>query len=348
MKTKNQIIKNWEKLYIDSGVTPDVYKVYLQYANNLLGQQLPVIFSFTHLSQLLGRTTKYLASVINATDKHYRSFEILKKSGGKRQIDSPYPALLECQYWILSNILCKLPVHEKAFAYTKKKSIKNNAELHLKQNSFLKIDIKDFYPSIQLNKVIQLFKNLGYSHQVSFYLASICCLKNHLPQGAPTSPILSNIVFFSLDNRLEKLAEKFGLTYSRYADDIAFSGKNIKPVFLNYVKTIIESGNFRLNEEKTIIQNKPGKRILTGISIASDVLKIPYSFKRELKQAVFYIEKYGLYSHLNNIKNKNPDYLLSIEGKIIFWLFIEPNNEFARKSLAMIKSIKNTPSTKDN
>ncbi len=344
MKKKNATIKKWEKFFQDSGVTPETYKVYLEYAERLVQQKLPIIFSFTHLAKLLGRTNHYLASAVNGTNSHYRSFEIPKKTGGYREIHAPYPALLQCQYWILNNILSKIPIHEKAFAYVKKKSIKQNAEVHLNQEGFLKIDIKDFYPSIGINKIIQVFKNLGYSHQVSFYLAAICCLDKSLPQGAPTSPTLSNVIFKSLDNRLDRLAQKLNLKYSRYADDIAFSGKTISPKLLTYIETIINSGDFELNHKKTIVQKKRGKRILTGISIVSEKPKIPSEYKRKIRQSIHYIEKYGLYSHLSKIKNKNPDYLLSLEGKIRFWLFIEPENQYALKAIELIKKLKTNPS----
>lgn len=340
MKKKHYLIEKWQNQFIDIGIKTEVYEVYLAYAEKILENKVPVIFSFSHLAALLGRTNSYLASVVYSANNHYRSFEIPKKSGGMRAIDAPYPALLECQYWILQNILNKARIHPKAFAYVKKKSIKQNALPHLNQECFLKLDIKDFYPSIKIGMITNVFKSFGYSSQVSFCLAAICSLSDSLPQGAPTSPVLSNIIFRSLDGRLDNLAEKLNLKYSRYADDIAFSGDNISPKLIDYVQEIIKSSRFEINSKKTILQKHKGKRILTGISISSDQLKVPTDYKRDLRQIIYFIEKFGLYSHLNKIKNKNPDYLLSLEGRIRFWLFIEPDNQFAQKAINIVQKLK--------
>src|SRR5690606_38227468 len=113
-------------------------------------------------------------------------------------------------------------------------------------NEILKVDLKDFFPSINFNRVINVFLKAGYTRDISFSLARICTLHNSLPQGAPTSPILSNLIIKRLDIRLEKLSKKLKLNYTRYADDLTFSGDSITISFLHYVKSIINSEGFKV------------------------------------------------------------------------------------------------------
>lgn len=323
----------WKKGFEKSGIKPEVEEEYILYIKPLLKNDVPIIFDFNHLCLLLGRNQAYLASVINSNISHYREFEIPKRSGGKRTISAPYPALLECQSWIYINILAKVKIHSSAHGFTFNKSIISNSKVHVGQNHFLKIDLKDFFPSITINQVITIFKSLGYTHKVSFYLASMCCYGDVLPQGAPTSPMLSNIVAKTLDNRLIKYAKKFNLRYTRYADDLAFSGESIPFKHIEYITKIINSCGFIVNEKKTLLQQEKHKRIVTGISIAQNEIKVPREYKRKLKLEIHFIRKYGIFGHIRKNKIKNPDYLLSIIGKIHFWLSVEPDNKYARQAL---------------
>ena len=323
----------WKNGFERSGLKSELIEEYLTYIEPLIKNDVPIIFDFNHLCLLLGKEQDYLASVINSNNSHYRKFEISKRKGGKRTITAPYPALLECQNWIYINILTKVKIHSSAHGFTFNKSILSNSKVHLGQSHFLKIDLKDFFPSIEINKVIAIFKSLGYTHKVSFYLASICCCDDILPQGSPTSPILSNIVSKNLDNRLMKFSKRFNLKYTRYADDLAFSGDSIPVTYIEYITNIINSCGFTVNEKKTVLQQEKHKRIITGISIADDVIKVPRKYKRELKLEIHCIRKHGLLGHMRKHKIKNPDYLLSIIGKIHFWISVEPDCKYARKAL---------------
>lgn len=332
MKNK-KIINDWKTNFEKSGIKSDLVDLYIPYITELVNNEVPIIFDFNHLSLLLGRNRQYLASVVNSNTSHYREFKIPKRSGGLRNISAPYPALQECQDWIYRNILTKVKIHPAAQGFTFNKSIITNAKIHINQDQFLKIDLKDFFPSIKINQVITIFKSLGYTHKVSFYLASICCYGDALPQGAPTSPMLSNIIAKTLDKRLMAFAKRFNLKYTRYADDLAFSGESIPVKFIEYITQIINSCGFTVNEKKTILQQEKNKRIITGISIADNEIKVPREYKRNLKQEIYYIRKFGIFSYLRKHKIKNPYYLLTVIGKIRFWLSIEPKNEFARQAL---------------
>lgn len=326
-----QNIKKWEKFYTDIGLDENIYSVYLDYISELNQHNIPAIFEFNHLAQLLGRSPAYLASAINSTENHYRQFEIPKRNGGQRVILAPFPALLECQKWIKNNILESIKTHEICHGFKKNKSIITNANRHLNKKCLLKLDLLDFFPSININRVIKVFKNIGYPNNISFYLAKLCCYENKLPQGASTSPILSNIILYYMDCRLKGLANSQSLECTRYADDIVFSGEYISHKIINIVESIVTDCGFKLNATKTKLSIKTGKKIVTGISVGGTSIKIPRQYKRKLRQEIYHILSKGFTSHISKRKIRNPYYLNSIYGKFNFWKQVEPNNQFVKK-----------------
>ncbi len=327
--SKKEVLHTWKSYFKNRGLKEDTFKKYIEYIEVLLENNVPIILNFEHLSLLQGRTSEYLSSVVNSPENHYREFKIKKRSGGQRIITAPFPALLEMQYWIYENILKTISINPTAHGFTHKKSIITNSKIHAGQNELLKMDLKDFFPSININRIIFIFKQLGYPNSISFYLASICSYDEALPQGTPTSPILSNIVSRRLDSRLIKFAKRYELRYSRYADDITFSGDRVPAKLINYISDIVSDEGFEVNTEKTRLYKKKSKRIVTGISVAGQEIKIPRNYKRELKQELHFILKYGLKSHISKKKIRDANYIYSLLGKVNFWLSVEPKNEFA-------------------
>jgi hypothetical protein len=339
MSDNTAVYKKWEKYFSNRGLEESLQNSYLIYINKLLSKNLPIIFESEHLSLLLGRNETYLNSIVHGAESHYREFKLKKRKGGFRKISVPYPALLECQKWIYKNILSKVEVSYYAHGFAKKKSIVTNAKIHLNQENLLKIDLKNFFPSIKKGRVIAMFCKLGYSTEVSFYLASICCENDCLPQGAPTSPAISNIIARSLDNRLFALCKKFDIKYTRYADDLAFSSANISVRFIDYVEDIIITESFEINKSKTQLHKGKGKRIITGVAVNGKIAKAPKNYKRKLFQTLYYIQKFGLNSHRTKLKIRNPIYLESLIGKLNYILAIEPNNDKAKHYLSMLIEI---------
>lgn len=247
-----------------------------------------------------------------------------------------------CQQWIYKNILLSQDIHSCAHGFAPSKSIVSNAEPHLNKTALLKMDLRDFFPSIPIEWVINFFSGLGYANNVSYYLASLCCLDNSLSQGSATSPYLSNILLVSLDNRLDKISKTYQLAYTRYADDLTFSGNYIPHAFIHIIENIIESYGLQTNTSKTRLQIKPGQKIVTGISISGSKVSLPRSTKREIKKEFHFIKKYGLLSHISKMKIKDPFYLDVIQGKLSFWLQVEPTDRFALNAFNHIKELKRT------
>ncbi|MDN5049677.1 reverse transcriptase family protein [Aliarcobacter butzleri] len=319
----------WKAYFKSRGLKDDLIIKYLKYINTLNKNRLPIIFELEHFGKLVGIKSETLNKMIYAPDKFYRTFTMKKRKHGEiREITVPYPSLKSVQSWINDNILSKQKVHYSVHGYVKKKSTVTNAKIHLDKKELLKVDLKEFFPSIKIKDVVKLFQSLGYTKRLSFQLASLCCHDGVLAQGASTSPALSNIILFKMDVRLTELSKSANLKYSRYADDIAISGDYITHKLQDTVFTIIKESGFEVNLDKTYLSKEnSNKRILTGLSIKGSELKIPRKMKRAIIQEMFYINKYGLKSHMINKRIKNYNYFETIYGKLKYWKYIEPNSE---------------------
>jgi hypothetical protein len=202
---------------------------------------------------------------------NYNYFRLRKKSGGVREIMVPDPELKNIQRWILCYILEKINLHDKCTGFRKNKSIKDNAGVHVNQEVILKVDLLRFFDTITRARVIGLFKSLGYHPNLSIDLAKLTTAEHRksywiglsedekslintntaiLPQGAPTSPAIANIICRKLDLRFAQLGKKIGYKYSRYADDLTFSGKFNNLPSMNVIKKIIKEEGFFINEKK--------------------------------------------------------------------------------------------------
>lgn len=326
---KNNGIDSWIDFFFDRGVSRDQINRYIPYITKLNENNCPIIFEKQHLAHLIGINEDTLNAIISCPNKFYRTFNIPKKKGGFRKIVSPYPSLLMCQQWIYKNILLSTKPHDACHGFTPGRSIITNASAHLGNSCILKLDLKDFFPTIPINWVINHFQSLGYANNVSFYLSSICTYDKKLAQGAATSPYLSNLLLKNLDDRLFNLSKKYHLSYSRYADDMCFSGKYIPTSFRDFVIEIINNFGLKINPEKTSLLINAKKKIVTGISVSGQKTALPRDYKRKLKNELFFIKKYGYIAHITHQKIKDPNYLLSIIGRINFWLQVEPENQIA-------------------
>lgn len=291
---------------------------------------------------LLGVEVNRLEEILNNVSGHYQEFWMRKRSGGYRMISAPDKDLQAIQSTIYSRILSSVTiVHPAAVGFRCGRSVVDNAAPHLGKRYVLKMDIHDFFGSIRSPRVRQTFKKIGYPENVSKVLGVLCCLHRHLPQGAPTSPALSNIVGYEMDRKLAALAAEYGLTYTRYADDLTFSGDVFpKEQIIPQVKRIIRDEKFEPNHKKTHFMNQSSRKIITGVSVASGVkLTIPKSKKREIRKNVYFILTKGLAEHQRRIGSHDPAYLKRLIGMLCYWRAIEPDNTYASDSIAALKRL---------
>ncbi|MGB6241742.1 MAG: reverse transcriptase family protein [Castellaniella sp.] len=267
-----------------------------------------------------------LYGILADSSKYYRTFEIAKRRGGNRTILSPYPVLAQIQQKLLLKLQHHCGISEYAYAYCRGKNAIMHASNHLGCDELLTIDIENFFGSITRQQVHQTLLLANFERNFSHLASLIATHQGVLPQGASTSPLLSNAVFSPLDKRLARLAASLDITYTRYADDLAFSGENIPRSLPKTIGKIIYDKGYKLNHEKTALKIKGAKKIITGISISSGALKAPRSFVRSTRATVHYLERnIGKLSGANNL---DPLVYERTLGKLNYWLQIEPNNAY--------------------
>lgn len=232
----------------------------------------------------------------NVSFDRYSSF-FLEKNGKTREITAPNRKLKKRQRWILENILNKVNVSECVHGFVPGRSIVTNAKVHVNKNTIMCFDISNFFPSISADNVFSIFCQLGYNDKVAALFTNICTYVNALPQGAPTSPMIANIMFRKTDDKLIEFAEAHGLCYTRYADDMTFSGDYGIEKYEKDICQIVENEGWRINGEKTHIMTVPKRQMVTGL-VVSDTVKVPKKFKRLFRQEIYYCRKYGVTSHL--------------------------------------------------
>jgi len=330
-------ISDWEELINNSSLPKKAKDDKLSLVRKAYENKVPVILDPDHLSHLLGLKIGVLTNMVKSPISFYRQFKIPKKRGGFRDIVTPYESLLEVQQWIVEHILSKFKVHDAAYAYVKKRNVAQNSTIHVGCDEMLKIDLKDFFPSIKIPRVRELFNRVGYSKKVSYYLTNLCCLHGSIPQGAATSPMISNIILLNLDKRLSTFSSNNNIKYSRYADDLVFSGNFETYNFKTIVIMDIEDEGFKVNSEKTREYSEDHRKMVTGIVVGKEKIRLPKAKRREIRKEVFFIKKYGI---LDQVKRYNDIYYADrVLGRLSYWKQIEPKNDFVLNSIKDINKL---------
>ncbi|MBI2898595.1 MAG: RNA-directed DNA polymerase [Planctomycetes bacterium] len=286
---------------------------------------LPILASPAEVAAAMGLTIPQLRGMAfhidAATVTHYVTFRIPKKSGGMRDISAPKPRLATAQRWLLENVLSKIPVEPPAHGFLTGRSTVTNAAPHVRRAVVVNMDLKDFFPSITFPRVRGIFEKMGYSPAASTIFALltteaprrvaeyegkryyVAIGPRGLPQGACSSPALSNLAAGRLDRRLGGLAAKLGWTYTRYADDLTFSGDTIIPKgtkdpksvawLLARTRHIISEESFEVNEKKLRVQRRNTAQVVTGI-VVNDKPAVPRAERRRLRAALHRARFVGL------------------------------------------------------
>ena len=276
------------------------------------------------------------------TFHRYRQFELPKKSGGKRTITAPRSGSFKLMLSALNELFKALYTPSQyAMGFTEGRSIVSNAVTHRNQNYVFNIDLKDFFPSIRQPRVWKRLQlpPFNFTKEVANIVAGLCSMqiKNEdgswdyvLPQGAPTSPIITNMICDNLDRCLGGLAKRFGLHYTRYADDITFSSMhyvyNKHGEFRKELERIITDQGFVINDKKTRLQKRGVRQEVTGITV-NEKLNVTQKYVREIRQLLFIWEKYGYSSAVIKFlprykaekkKKGNPDLINVLSGKLLY------------------------------
>ena len=265
---------------------------------NQLG--LPVFHTPEQLATWIGLPLNKVAWLVHrfsggrpasVKEAHYHFHWVKKRRGGWRLIEAPKATLKQVQSKILRDLLDKIPVHSAAHGFTAGRSILTNALPHVGQGIVVKFDLANFYPSVTFARIVAIFRSLGYSREVAIWLgllttsavpgnlgfqeqgpyAIVPYLRRHLPQGAPTSPALANLSAFSMDVRLSGLAKSFGARFTRYADDLTFSGpvelgRGLR-IVVPLIRQIVRQERFAFNKAKRQVLRSHQRQVVTGVVV---------------------------------------------------------------------------------
>ncbi|MGY4750789.1 reverse transcriptase domain-containing protein [Pannonibacter sp. Q-1] len=312
----------------------------------------PELASEAALLIYLGVSAKELKKIWWFRGRMYHRFEIAKGNGKSRIINAPDKRLKYLQRKI-APLLDQLyrarnPVH----GFVAGKSVKTNALAHLRKRFVLNIDLKDFFPSITENRITGVLESLGIDSRVASIIGRLCCHNAHLPQGAPTSPVLSNMICFRLDKELLAFAKVSRCIYTRYADDITLSSHQpmttlfeavppsghfapdlLAPAFRN----IIVSNGFAINPDKAHYADRHSRRTVTGLKI-NELLNVDRRYVRNIRAAIYSVETLGKKAAQEKFESSHggaSDLGKHLEGKITWLRHIRGQSDPVFRSIAV-------------
>lgn len=249
-----------------------------------------------------------IGDICDKKENYYLSYPIRKSSGKKRWIDAPQEPLKQIQEDILFNLMYKMRPHKAAVGFVANIGVEYGAEKHLGNNVLLNMDLQNFFPSIRLHHISKLVKFINmraenifgdktqhFSNTEELIFRDIVTYRGSLPQGSPCSPAIANMVAYGLDKELQKFADKYNLTYTRYADDLSFSHPNEDfPLqeYIGVVEYIIRKEGFRANKKKTRVMRPHQRMSVTGVVI-NEKLSVPRWKWRNFRAKLHNLNKAG-------------------------------------------------------
>lgn len=369
--------QSYKQYGLNKGFSEELLETAIYQSENVINSQygLPSILTLNHLATRTRVSFLKLRGFVNRRNTNaYKKFSIRKRSGGKRFIHVPNPDLMKVQRWINEFILKHVQPHHASFAFTAGSSIQKCASIHCGAKWLIKLDIADFFESVSEIQVFRLFRELGYQPLVAFEMARICTiatpwrsprifnkqwrvwkyyksipgydqkLLGYLPQGAVTSPLISNLIMRECDRKLSMIAIKYNLKYTRYSDDLSFStrSKNFcraqarNLVFEVY--KVLSSAGYLPQYRKTKIIPPSSKKIILGLNVDGDIPRLQKEYKDKIRQHLYYLEKVGVGEHIVNRKFDSIwGFKSHLKGMIDYANMIEPN--YAQKCLRKFNQI---------
>ena len=283
---------------------------------------------------------KTIYSISNNIEKNYKIYKIKKRNGKYRNICEPSSNLKQIQKRILTNILNNKSISKYAKAYHKGVGLKDNAIPHINKEMILKLDIKDFFENISFVDIYNSCFSIEYfPKSVGMILTYLCTYDNHLTQGSPTSAYISNLVMKEFDEELGNWCNLKNISYTRYSDDMTFSGEFNPSELIVIVRKMLYKLGLELNNNKIHIVHKSSSQKVTGI-VDNEKLQVNIKYRNKIRQEIYYIKKFGLSSHMkkSDINIESKKYLNKLYGRILYVLQI---NEYDKEFIKYKQFIKN-------
>ena len=276
----------------------------------------------------LGIPAKTLYAVSNDLDRHYRTAAIPKGSGGTRQLAVPDPLLKHIQQRIYQVLLIHMPVSPYAAAYRPGGSTLRAAAPHVGKPLVLRLDIREFFGSVLYTSVKDAaFPATIYAEPLRVLLTILCYYRDALPQGAPTSPAISNLLLRSFDEDVAAWCAGQQIAYSRYCDDMTFSGDFAPDPVICFVREKLGALGLFLNEKKTRRMYAGQRQSVTGL-VVDQRCRVPAGYRRRLRQELYFCRRYGVSSHMQHTGDTGTprSCLRRLLGQTDYVLHVTPND----------------------
>ena len=365
------------RLGLSDGRSRDLLNTAVAEARRVEASGLTSVLTLNHLAWQTGASYLYLRSIVQRQMDPYDDILRHRRNGAAmRLISAPNPPLMSVQRWILRNIVQRVHIHPASAAYSPGNSILHCAERHLGASWLIKMDLQDFFHSIDERRVYRIFQGLGYNRLVSFELARICTRVGlgpnldltsvprytiasyrtwklgALPQGSPTSGALANIVMYKCDEALTQIAAAQGLVYTRYADDITFSHsgvfarKNAEET-IKYTRETLRAHGFMLHSRKTKIAPPGSRKIVLGLLVDGDSVRLSKNMRNQIETHIrganiFGLKEHAAYRNFSSVFG----FVHHVEGLLAFAHDVDPEYADARhRSWHEIKRRQGFPSS---
>ncbi|MGM9522323.1 MAG: reverse transcriptase family protein [Oscillospiraceae bacterium] len=284
------------------------------------------------LERELGFKAKTLYAVSHNLSGHYREVELKKADGGIRRFSVPDGLLKSIQRSINTQLLAREPVSQYATAYRVCASTIRNAAPHCGHRMLLKLDIHSFFDSVLYSAVKErAFPEGVFSEPLRVLLTNLCYFRDGLPQGAPTSPAIANIVMRDFDGRVGDWCGERGIIYTRYCDDMAFSGDFSPWEVRRFVEYELRWEGYFLNYKKTHAAPQASRQCVTGL-VVNESVSVPREYRRQLRQEIYYARRYGVEEHIkrSGAAGTPQEYLRRLIGRLDYVLGVSPDNDEMR------------------
>ncbi len=282
---------------------------------------------FGSLERDLGFSIKTLYSLSNNLEKHYRNAYLPKRDKTMRKLSVPDTILKKVQRSIAKVILAQYPVSRYARGYVFGFGVKENARPHVGKEKILKLDIDGFFDNIRYSLVKNIvFYKEKFSEPIRILLTMLCYFHDSLPQGAPSSPAVTNIILYDFDEKVGAFCAEEGIAYTRYCDDMTFSGSFDEKKVIAFVKAELRKLGLFIKDGKTAVVPKSKRQTVTGI-VVNEKINLSADYKKKIRQEIYYIRKFGFFAHLQKIgQTDGKGYLQCLQGRIAYVLHTVPHS----------------------
>lgn len=326
---------------------------------------LAAVLTLNHLAVRTGVSYNYLRDIVSRAFDPYEDL-VLKRRNGRRMrpISIPQPPLMRVQRWILHRIASRIPVHANSYAYQVGSSIRECATRHVGARWLIKLDITNFFETIDERRVFRVFHDAGYVRLVALELARVCTrsawyadhvdasqyagdarhrvirqysqsVLGFLPQGAPTSGALANLIAHDLDVTFSALAARERMVYTRYADDLTFSSieefnRGQAAQLIREVRTALQREGFSLHERKTRVVPPGARKLVLGLLVDRDNVRLNRAMRHRIAENVRGVERFGLAAHVSHRQFSSLDgFVRHVSGLLAFAADVEPEWAYA-------------------